>query len=115
MDDSPPYVYSFDTAFASPPEVAVVTLAAMDGPNGGWAQTHGATLATASEMYLSVNEDQIGDTERNHITEQFGYVVFDSSAEPSPTITIAGTPLSAFSSQPGTPSANRPTRCRAAT
>jgi hypothetical protein len=77
--DSPPYAYSFNPAFGAAPQVAVTTLAGMDGPNGGWAQTHGSTLASTTSVYLSIGEDQIGDSERNHITEQVGYVVFGPS------------------------------------
>ena len=76
VDDSPPYVYSFDAAFSSVPEEVVTTLAGMDGMNGGWAQTHGPTPATTTELYLSVDEDQNGDSERSHITEQVSYIAF---------------------------------------
>ncbi|UCG32935.1 MAG: hypothetical protein JSU68_14880 [Phycisphaerales bacterium] len=74
--NSPPYAYTFDTAFASAPQVAVATMAGMDGNNGGWAQTHGDTMASATTLYLSIDEDMISDSERNHTTEQVGYVVF---------------------------------------
>ncbi|MCP4662081.1 MAG: hypothetical protein GY856_42300 [bacterium] len=76
VTNSPPYAYTFNTAFASAPTVAVVTMAGMDGGNGGWAQVHGSTMATATSLYLSVDEDQLGDSERNHTPEQVGYVVF---------------------------------------
>jgi hypothetical protein len=108
VDDSPPYVYSFATSFASAPEVVIATLAGMGGPNGGWAQAHGPTAATSTELYLSIDEDQVGDTERSrYVAEQVGYVVFDSSAPPGPTIVLAGTPLTDFSAVPGTPSAEQ--------
>ncbi len=76
VGQNPPYSYSFNTAFASTPVVTVTTMAAMDGNNGGWAQTHGGTAASASTLFLSIDEDQIKDGERNHTTEQVGYVVF---------------------------------------
>ncbi len=76
VGQNPPYTYSFNTAFASAPAVTVTTMAAMDGNNGGWAQTHGGTAASASSLFLSIDEDQIKDGERNHTTEQVGYVVF---------------------------------------
>jgi hypothetical protein len=107
VDDSPPYGYDFNTSFASAPEAVVVTQAGMAGPNGGWAQAHSSTAASSTSLYLSIDEDQIGDTERNHIAEQVGYVVFDTNIPPGPVITIADTPLSAFSSVPGTPSAKQ--------
>jgi hypothetical protein len=74
--DSPPYVYNFKNAFASVPRVALVTMEGVDGPNGGWAYLYGPTFATTTNLYLSIDEDQISDSERNHSTEQVGYVVF---------------------------------------
>jgi hypothetical protein len=79
VGSSPPYSYNFGTAFSSAPSVVVVTMAAMDGGNGGWAQQHGATYSTASSIYLSIDEDTINDTERAHTTEQVGYVAFETA------------------------------------
>ncbi len=79
VGNAPPYAYTFNTAFATAPTVAVASMAAMDGNNGGWAQFHGATMATATTLNLSIDEDVIGDTERSHTSEQVGYVAF---AEP---------------------------------
>ncbi len=76
IDNSPAYTYSFNTAFASAPTVAVTTMAAMDGNDGGWAQIHGGTMASSTSLFLSIDEDQIGGSERRHTTEQVGYVVF---------------------------------------
>jgi len=108
VDDDPPYLYDFSTDFASEPEVIVTILAGMGGANGGWAQTHGPTAATSANLYLSVDEDQISDSERNrYVAEHVAYVVFDIDPVPGPAITITGTPLSAFISLPGTPSAEQ--------
>ncbi len=74
--NSPPYAYSFSVPFASAPTVGIATMAAMDGADGGWAQVHGPTLATGTSLYLSIDEDTIGDAERGHTSEQVGYVVF---------------------------------------
>ena len=52
-------------------------MAGVDGYNGGWAQLHGPTGVTASTLYLSVDEDQVGDSERRHTTEQVAYIVFE--------------------------------------
>ena len=76
VDNSPPYPYTFATPFAAAPTVALVSQAAMDDTNGGWAQVHGATMATTTTLNLSIDEDQIGGSERKHSTEQVGYVVF---------------------------------------
>ena len=77
VGDSPPYTYTFNTPFGSSPSVALLTMAGVDGFNGAWAQVHGATLATTTSLFLSVDEDQILDAERAHTTEQVGYVVFE--------------------------------------
>ena len=74
--NTPPYAYTFNTAFASAPTVATVQMSGVDGNNGGWAQTHGPTMASATSLFLSIDEDVIGDTERSHTTEQVSYVVF---------------------------------------
>jgi len=76
VDNSPPYPYTFVTPFATAPTVALVTQAGMQSSEGSWAQVHGPTLATPTTLYLSVDEDQIGKSERRHSTEQVGYVVF---------------------------------------
>ncbi len=77
--DSPPYAYTFNQPFASTPQVALASLAAMDGGNGGWAILYGANPLSANWIDLAIDEDQIGDSERNHTAEQVAYLVF---AEP---------------------------------
>ncbi len=72
----PPYTYNFLSPFGAAPQVAVTTRAGMDGGNGGWAQSHGPAPTTAASLDLSVDEDQIANTERSHTTEQIGYAVF---------------------------------------
>jgi hypothetical protein len=79
VTNSPPYTYTFDTSFASAPTMAVTTMAGVDGGNGGWSYTYGAAPTTATTLDLVIDEDQIGDTERNHTSEQVGYVVFESA------------------------------------
>jgi hypothetical protein len=78
---SAPYTYTFNSAFSSAPQVVVATTAGMDGGDGCWAQTHGPTPASTTNLYLSVDEDQIGDSERYHTTEQVGYIAFSSTPE----------------------------------
>jgi hypothetical protein len=76
--NSPPFAYSFDTAFGLVPQVTLCSMAGMDGSNGGWAYIHGSTPASTTSLYLSIDEDQIGDSERSHTSEQVGYVVFET-------------------------------------
>jgi len=78
VTNSPPYTYTFNSVFTSAPSVALTSMAGMDGGNGGWSYTYGATMATSTTLYLAVDEDQIQDTERNHTTEQISYIVFES-------------------------------------
>jgi len=62
--------------------VAVVSQAAMDGGNGGWAVLYGASPLSATTLNLAVDEDQANDAERKHVTEQVGYIVFEPGAQP---------------------------------
>lgn len=78
IDNGPPFTGSFLTPFPVAPSIAVVTQAAMDGNNGGWAYTYGPTQATTTGLRLAVDEDQIRDNERKHTTEQVGYIAFES-------------------------------------
>jgi len=50
---------------------------AMDGGDGGWAVLFGATPLAFSQIGLAIDEDTIGDTERNHTSEQVAYWVFE--------------------------------------
>jgi hypothetical protein len=72
------YTYNFVSAFSSSPAGAVLTMAGMDGNDGGWAILRTANPFTAATMKLSADEDTISDSERVHSTEQVGYFVFQS-------------------------------------
>jgi hypothetical protein len=77
VDDAPPYNYTLNALFT--PEVAIASQSAMDGGNGGWAVLYGDNPVTADTLNLVIDEDQSGDSERAHTTEQVGYVVFENS------------------------------------
>ena len=77
VSDSPPFTYNFNTAFGSVPKITLGNIAGMKGYNGAWAYMYGATPASATKLYLSVDEDRMGDSERFHTAEQIGYVVFE--------------------------------------
>ena len=70
------YLYSYSPAFSSTPAVTVATLAAMDGGDGGWAILRGDQ--SASGLRVVIDEDQRGDLERSHTTEQVAYVAFQT-------------------------------------
>jgi hypothetical protein len=76
VTNSPPYAYSFSTASATASQVVVTSMAAADDRDGGWAQTHGSTLATSKNLYPSIDEDQVRGCERNHKGQQVGYLRF---------------------------------------
>ena len=79
IGNSPPYSYSL-SGIANP-QAAVVSSAAMDGNDGGWPVLYGPTPLTASaHLRLGIDEDQIGDGETRHTTEQVAYVVFGANA-----------------------------------
>jgi hypothetical protein len=76
VDNTPPYDYATDVL--PNPEVAIASMAAMDGANGGWAMLYGENPVTANGLKLAIDEDQSGDIERSHTTEQVGYIIFEN-------------------------------------
>lgn len=75
---------------------AVLSSAGMDGGDGGWAALMGETpLASAGDIFLAIDEDQIRDSERKHTTEQVAYFVIgepvgegEASGSAVPQITV---------------------------
>ncbi len=96
MDNRPPYVYDFSPAFSSTPQVALLSQAAMDSGDGSWAVLYGAAPLSATSLELAVDEDQIGDSERRHNTEQVAYLVLEEAVVyPEPVVAdFYATPLS---------------------
>ena len=70
--------YDFTQIFSAAPQVGLVTQAAMDGNNGGWAVLRGTNALTSTQITVAIDEDQVGDTERSHTTEQVAYFVFET-------------------------------------
>ncbi|GAB5405833.1 MAG: hypothetical protein Aurels2KO_40640 [Aureliella sp.] len=62
---------------------AVLSQAAMDGGNGGWAVLRGDTPVSGDGINLGIEEDQSKDTERKHTPEQVAYVAFAPSSSSS--------------------------------
>ena len=73
--NAPPYNYTLSGISSA--SVAIITQAAMDGGNGGWAYLYGSNPISATTLQLAIDEDQVNDSERNHTTEQVGYIVFE--------------------------------------
>jgi hypothetical protein len=75
VGNAPPYQYGFGGFFASPPQIAVVTQAARDGAEGGWAYTYGTAPTSTTKLHLAI--DDVGAS-RAHTNEQVGFAVFES-------------------------------------
>ncbi|MEZ4661408.1 MAG: hypothetical protein R2911_27980, partial [Caldilineaceae bacterium] len=56
---------------------AIISQSGMDGANGGWAVLYGANPVQANNLNLTIDEDQIRDSERGHASEQVAYIVFE--------------------------------------
>jgi hypothetical protein len=81
ITDSPPYSYAFGGMETV--STALVSSAAMDGNDGGWPVLYGTDPVAVGSLDLAVDEDQIGDSERNHTSEQLAYLVFGTPAPQS--------------------------------
>jgi hypothetical protein len=75
ITNNPPFNYSL-TGLSSA-SAAITSSAGMDGGNGGWPVLYGSTPVTSSVLHLAIDEDQLKDSERKHITEQVAYIVFE--------------------------------------
>ena len=71
-----PYSYSLSGNLSSA-SAAAVNLAGMDGSDGGWAVLSGANPLSPTSLQLHVKEDDLGDSEQAHTTEQISYLVFE--------------------------------------
>lgn len=69
---SPPYNYTLPRSYS----YATATISAMDGGDGGWAVLYGAS-PISSQLSLAIDEDTVGDPDRNHTSEQVAYWVMD--------------------------------------
>jgi hypothetical protein len=69
--------YSYSISGLSTASAAALSQAGMDGGNGGWAVLVGSNAMTSTSLRLEIDEDQLHDSERNHTTEQVGYIVFE--------------------------------------
>lgn len=72
------YSYSYTQSFGSIPEVIVVSLAGMDGNDGGWAVLS-EVGQSATSLQVVVDEDQISNGERRHTTEQVAYIALQNA------------------------------------
>jgi len=76
VNNNPPFSYGVSGDF----ETAVLTQAAEDGGNGGWAVLYGSDPLPANSVRLAIDEETVeGDTSRGHTTEEVYYSAFASN------------------------------------
>ncbi|QDV25787.1 Ig-like domain-containing protein [Aureliella helgolandensis] len=89
--------FQYSAATPAGASTAVMSTAGMDGTDGGWAALMGSNPLSASggTIALSIDEDQMRDSERNHTTEQVAYFVIggptgegEASLHATPQITV---------------------------
>ncbi|UII79871.1 T9SS type A sorting domain-containing protein [Flagellimonas sp. CMM7] len=73
------YSYSHSVSDATG---AILSASGMDGGDGGFPVLLGASSISGSNIAMTFDEDQIGDSERNHTTEQVAYMVFNGGSTP---------------------------------
>lgn len=77
VGDRPPYKYSLAGISNPAAAVAILSSAAMDGGDGGWPILYGPSPITSTGLNLAIDEDWAIKYERNHTTEQAGYLVLE--------------------------------------
>ena len=75
MGNNPPFTYNLSGLSSA--STAIVSQAGMDGGDGGWPVLYGTSPVSATQLRLAIEEDWYWDSERNHTTEQVGYIVFE--------------------------------------
>ena len=84
VGDSPPYSYAVTGDF----DVGVLTQAAEDGGNGGWAVLFGNDPLPNNSIQLAIDEEVFeGDMSRRHTTENVFYGVFENNQTADLTVT----------------------------
>ena len=71
--------YNYSLTGLSSAGAAAVSQMGMDGTDGGWATLFGTNSIQSNSLTLAIDEDAIGDDERNHTTEQVGYLVLEGT------------------------------------
>ncbi len=72
VGNAPPY----NVVLSEQMTTAIVSPSGMKRSNGGWPVLWGSNPLAGGQLGLAFDEDQVADSERNHATEQVGYVVF---------------------------------------
>lgn len=82
VDNDPAYRYTIQTATGA--LGAVASSAGMDGSDGGWPILYGDNPVTIDHIDFAIDEDQVGDSERGHTTEQVAWLVVETDNRQRP-------------------------------
>lgn len=80
MENDPPYWYGHNLSGF---DVAILSGAGVDGVNGGWPVLWEGAVSSQA-LGMAIDEDQIGDSERVHITEQVATLLLREIELPAP-------------------------------
>eukprot|EP00978_Attheya_sp_CCMP212_P037432 scaffold176131_cov67-Attheya_sp.AAC.1 len=74
------YPHQYGGPFSTPPAVAVVSMATMNGSNGAWAAFAGSPSNNMTHIAVTVDEDLLrpNSTVRTHQAESVAYCSFES-------------------------------------
>lgn len=76
VGNSPPYVYNVGLDY----DTGILTQAAEDGSQGGWAVLYGNDPLPANQLNYAIDEEVVaGDTSRTHTTEEMFYALFQNN------------------------------------
>ena len=76
VGDNPPYNYSVGLDY----DTGVMTQAAEDGGQGGWAVLYGADPLPSGQLRYAIDEEVVaGDTARRHTNEEMFYALFQNN------------------------------------
>ncbi len=87
------YIYTYNDTLLPDAGMVALSSAGMKGNDGSWPVLVGASPVGNGTITLALDEDQVGDAERIHRTEEVAFVVFNSPS--------AYSPVAAFTSDPG--------------
>lgn len=75
ITNNPPYNYTLSNLSSA--TAAIISQAGMNGGNGSWALLYGSNPVSTTSLGLAIDEDQVVDSERDHIAEQVAFIVFE--------------------------------------
>lgn len=96
VGNSPPYTYPVGLDY----DTGVMTQAAEDGGQGGWAILYGNDPLPNNQLNYAIEEEVVaGDTSRGHTTEEMFYALFQNNQTADLSASKTVTPYSGSSSQ----------------